>query len=216
MDCGHEFCFQKDATKYRGLNHSCRRVYCGKTFKLKPMLKSTISALFLFIFLAPSFSQTPSKVDYDAFEKLVAEVKDHRADRLITLDQFIKMSQDKDVLILDARSNKMYSAKHVKGAVNLTFADFTQEELANIIPSTQTKILIYCNNNFDEDEEYFPSKMAKMPFVDENKQITLALNIPTYINLYGYGYKNVYELSELISIHDKRLQLEGSEVPVGF
>ncbi|OFZ64966.1 MAG: hypothetical protein A3D92_05120, partial [Bacteroidetes bacterium RIFCSPHIGHO2_02_FULL_44_7] len=144
------------------------------------MLKSTISTLFLLIFAIPSFAQTPSKVDYDAFEKLVAEVKDHRADRLITLDQFVEMSQDKDVLILDARSNKMYSAKHIKGAVNLTFADFTQEELSGIIPSTDTKILIYCNNNFDEDEEYFPSKMAKMPFVAENEQITLALNIPTY------------------------------------
>lgn len=198
------------------MNHSFEGLYKGETFKLNAMLKATISALFLLIFASPSFSQTPSRVDYDAFEKLVAEVKDHRAKRLITLEQFVKMSADKDVIILDARSNKMYAAKHVKGAVNLTFADFTQEELARIIPSTDTKILIYCNNNFDEDEEYFPSKMAKMPYVKENEQITLALNIPTYINLYGYGYKNVYELSELISIFDKRLQLEGSEVLAEF
>lgn len=44
------------------------------------------------------------------------------------------------------------------------------------------------------------------------KAITLALNIPTYINLFGYGYQNVYELSELISIFDSRIQFEGTEV----
>jgi hypothetical protein len=43
-------------------------------------------------------------------------------------------------------------------------------------------------------------------------EITLALNIPTYINLYGYGYRNIFELSELISVHDPRIQFEGTEV----
>lgn len=46
------------------------------------------------------------------------------------------------------------------------------------------------------------------------KPITLALNIPTYINLYGYGYKNVYELNELISVFDSRIEFEGTEVEI--
>ena len=40
----------------------------------------------------------------------------------------------------------------------------------------------------------------------------LALNIPTYINLYGYGYRNIYELDELVNINDKRIKFEGTEV----
>jgi hypothetical protein len=40
----------------------------------------------------------------------------------------------------------------------------------------------------------------------------LALNIPTYINLYGYGYKNVYELDELVNVNDKRIEFEGTAV----
>jgi len=48
--------------------------------------------------------------------------------------------------------------------------------------------------------------------VIEESSITLALNIPTYINLYGYGYRNVYELSELVGTYDPRIQFEGSEV----
>jgi hypothetical protein len=42
--------------------------------------------------------------------------------------------------------------------------------------------------------------------------ITLALNIPTYINLYGYGYRNVFELKELVFTNDPRIQFEGTEV----
>ncbi len=159
-----------------------------------------------------AFGQTPSKVDYDAFEKLVAEVKPHRAKRLIPIERFNELSQRKNVIILDTRSKAMYDAKHVKGAIHLNFADFTAKRLAEIIPSKDTKILIYCNNNFDGDEEYFPTKSYTPPVETSQEELTLALNIPTYINLYGYGYKNVYELSELISIYDKRITLEGSAV----
>ncbi len=40
----------------------------------------------------------------------------------------------------------------------------------------------------------------------------MALNIPTYINLYGYGYRNVYELHELVNVDDPRIAFEGSIV----
>lgn len=50
--------------------------------------------------------------------------------------------------------------------------------------------------------------------LDQEK--TLALNIPTFITLYGYGYKNIYELNELVKPNDSRLVLEGSAVPSGL
>ena len=40
----------------------------------------------------------------------------------------------------------------------------------------------------------------------------MALNVPTYINLYGYGYRNVYELDELVNVNDARVLFEGSLV----
>jgi hypothetical protein len=40
----------------------------------------------------------------------------------------------------------------------------------------------------------------------------MALNIPTYVNLYGYGYQNVYELNELVNVNDPRIIFEGSIV----
>ena len=40
----------------------------------------------------------------------------------------------------------------------------------------------------------------------------MALNIPTYINLYGYGYHNVYELNELVNVNDPLIIFEGTIV----
>jgi hypothetical protein len=159
---------------------------------------------------------TPAKVDFDAYEKLVAEVKDHRKARLVSADEFVKMSKEPKVLIIDTRSDAMYKSKHIKGAVHLNFSDFTQTNLARLIKSKDTKILIYCNNNFDKDEINFPTK-SYVPATSskDERSLTLALNIPTYLNLYGYGYKNVYELDELISPSDQRIKFEGTSVGFG-
>ncbi|WP_300596740.1 rhodanese-like domain-containing protein [Niabella sp.] len=154
-----------------------------------------------------------AKVDYDAFAQLVKEVKEHRQKRLVSLDAFLKLSEANGVVILDTRSDDMYQRKHIKGALHLNFADFTQANLAKIIPAFDTKVLIYCNNNFDGDQRNFATKaVVPATALKKNKSLTLALNIPTYINLYGYGYRNVYELSELVNVNDPRLKFEGTEV----
>ena len=148
-----------------------------------------------------------AKVDYDAFEKLVSEVKEHRKARLVDLKKFLELAKEKNIIILDTRSDVMFKNKHIKGAIHLNFSDFTQENLAKVIPSRDTKILIYCNNNFDGDQVNFATKSVELP---DLTPLTLALNIPTYINLYGYRYRNVYELSELMNVSDKRITLEGT------
>ncbi|WP_316802848.1 rhodanese-like domain-containing protein [Pedobacter nototheniae] len=155
-------------------------------------------------------------VNYDDFKSLVSEVENHRKQRLINLDTFLKMSKEKNVIILDARSTFRYKRKHLKGAVSLSFTDFTQQNLNALIPDVNTKILIYCNNNFEGDQIDFASKVAapKPPvesqILSNRKPIMLALNVPTYINLYGYGYRNVYELDELVNIKDQRIKFEGT------
>jgi phage shock protein E len=51
--------------------------------------------------------------------------------------------------------------------------------------------LIYCNNNFRNNIRPV-----------ETKATPLALNISTFVNLYGYGYTNVYELGEAVDMND--------------
>jgi Rhodanese-like domain len=158
-------------------------------------------------------------VDFDAFKKLVAEVEGHRAKRLIDLETFLKMSKAKNSVIFDSRSDFRFGRKHLKGAIHLDFTDFTQDNLAKLIPDPNTTILIYCNNNFSGDQVDFATKMfvprpaPETQILSNQKPIMLALNIPTFINLYGYGYKNVYELNELVSVNDKRIEFEGTVVP---
>lgn len=168
-------------------------------------------------------------VDFDAYEKLVKEVKEHRASRLLNLSQFVQASKSEKVIILDTRSDSMYASVHIKGAVHLNFSDFTQENLAKVIPSTDYKILIYCNNNFNSlpvgavegsrdytkffaTKAYIPVEQPVYMPSSSGKEITLALNIPTYINLYGYGYRHIYELSELVNTNDNKIEFEGTAV----
>src|SRR5690606_38680075 len=110
-----------------------------------------------------------------------------RENHLISAETFVRMSRQDQVVILDARSDEMYTKKHIKGAVHLNFSDFTQIELMRLFPDPETIILIYCNNNFEDDQIYFPTKSFNpRQFRRNARELTLALNIPTYINLYGY------------------------------
>ena len=167
---------------------------------------------------APAMTFERSLVDFDAFKQLVSEVEVHRAKRLINLETFLKMSKAPKTVIFDSRSDFRFGRKHLKGAIHLDFTDFTQANLQKLIPDPNTTILIYCNNNFSGDQVDFATKVFVRPTPPESqilgnqKPLMLALNIPTYINLYGYGYRNVYELEELVSVNDPRIQFEGSVV----
>lgn len=122
-------------------------------------------------------------IDMDAYVKSVKEVAEHRKSRRLTEDDFITMSKEDGVIVLDARSKDMFKLMHVKGAINMSFPDITIESLKKRLPDKEAKILIYCNNNFINSEKAFPSKRP-----------IASLNISTYIALYNYGYRNIYEL----------------------
>ena len=169
-----------------------------------------------------TFAQTDTyptaRVSFEDFKNLVAEVEEHRTARLLDLDTFRAMSREPGVVVLDTRSAFRYERIHLKGAKHLNFADFTQDNLARIIPDPDTKILIYCNNNFEGNPMDFASKMftprtaASLQLASQEKPRMMALNVPTYINLYGYGYRNVYELHELVDVNDPRVEFEGTIV----
>ena len=142
-------------------------------------------ATFVGIGLSASAQDAPgsAEIDFAGFMDLGDEVFELRESRLLSLDAFNDMAAAPNTIILDARSRYAFELGHIEGAVNLPFSDFTDEKLAELIPNKETRILIYCNNNFSDDAEPIPLK-----------RVSLALNIPTFINLYGYGYENIYEL----------------------
>ena len=109
------------------------------------------------------------------------------------------MSRQRGSIVLDARSREKYDELHVKGAINLSFPDIAIESLARVIPDKNTRILIYCNNNFEGAEGPFPKKIA-----------SASLNLSTFIALYNYGYRNVWELAPLIEIGKAKLEFEST------
>lgn len=144
----------------------------------------------------PSTQQTDNPaIDYAGFAALVDELGEYRSQRLIDLNTFLQYAEASDTIVLGARSADAYARGHIDGAVNLPFSDFTQAKLDKLLGDKSKRVLIYCNNNFSDDLEPVPLK-----------RVELALNIPTFINLFGYGYENIYELEDVLSIEDERIR----------
>ena len=136
----------------------------------------------------------------DAYLRVSMEAAEHRQSHRVSEQDFLRMSRAPGTIVLDARSTEKYRLLHVKGAVNLSFPDITAASLQQAIPDKSTRILIYCNNNFSGAEQPFPSKLP-----------SASLNLSTYIALYNYGYRNVYELGPLIDLKASILAFEGTQ-----
>jgi phage shock protein E len=134
-----------------------------------------------------------------------------RETRRLSEDDFLKMSREEGVIVLDARSKEMYDILHIKGAVNLSFPNIDVESLKKVLPDKNAKILIYCNNNFTPATGARPTQGNKTAELAREamrpKQAISSLNISTYISLHSYGYKNVYELAPTLDPAKTRLEL---------
>ncbi|HEV7405888.1 MAG TPA: rhodanese-like domain-containing protein [Chthoniobacteraceae bacterium] len=165
-------------------------------------MKATLVSLLALSSLAAAADRIPNRlIDYSKFQLIAAQVAPVREQRRITEDQFLAMSSEPGTVVLDARSADKYAMRHIKGAVNLPFTDFTAESLARAIPEKTTRILIYCNNNFNGAPRSLTAKSAPA-----------SLNISTYIALTTYGYKNVFELGPLLDVKTTKLPFVGTEV----
>ncbi len=141
------------------------------------------------------------QIDYDGYRSLIEEVRPYRLARLIDWSTFAAAAAEPDVLILDARSAAQFAAGHIRGAVNVPLPEFSEERLAEVIGRPDRPILIYCNNNFRDDRPPVALKSGR-----------LALNLSTFTHLYGYGYRNVRELNDVMDMDDPRVRWVGSGI----
>jgi phage shock protein E len=148
---------------------------------------------------APGVPANPL-IDFATFARAVGEVGELRERRRLTEEEFARMAAEPGTVVLDARSERLYRLRHVAGAVNLAFPEFTAATLARIIPSPETRVLIYCNNNFMGAPESMPVKA-----------FSAALNLSTFVSLHSYGYRNVYELGPAVDVRRSSLAFAGSE-----
>ena len=149
---------------------------------------------------APAASEIANpQIDMPAFLDAARAAAEHRRTHRVSEQDFLRMMAEPGTIVLDARSAQRYGELHVKGAVNLSFPDITIDSLAQAIPAKGTRVLIYCNNNFAGAERPFPAKMA-----------SASLNLSTFVTLYDYGYRNVYELGPNVKLNESKLPFEGS------
>jgi hypothetical protein len=137
-------------------------------------------------------------IDMSGYLRVASEAAAFREDRRLTEDEFIAMSRLPGTLVLDARSSENYGELHVAGAVNLSFPDIAVASLEALVPDKSTRILIYCNNNFSDAEGPFPTKIP-----------VASLNLSTFISLYSYGYRNIWELGPQVDLERSKLKFEG-------
>ena len=153
----------------------------------------------LSVFHPAAAQQASPSIDMQGFLRVSTEAAQHRETRRLSEADFKRMSREPGTIVLDARSRQRFDELHVKGAMNLSFPDITVDSLQKTIPDRNTRILIYCNNNFRGAEGPFPTKAP-----------SAALNISTYIALYNYGYRNVYELADTLELGASKLEFESS------
>jgi hypothetical protein len=174
-------------------------------------MRNHVSALMLALFLCVSVAGANPRepvasavvnpaIDMEGYLRVSREAAQHRSTRRVSEEEFLRMSREPDTIVLDARSREKYDELHVQGAVSLSFSDIAVESLARTIPDKNMRILIYCNNNFAQAEQPFPTKMP-----------SASLNISTYIALYNYGYRNVYELGPLIELSKSKLPFASAQ-----
>lgn len=138
-------------------------------------------------------------IDMPGFLRVSLAAAEARESRRLSEADFIRMSRERGTIVLDARSREKFDELHVKGAVHLSFPDIAIDSLQQTIPDKATRILIYCNNNFLNAEEAFPTKLP-----------SASLNLSTYVALYSYGYRNIYELAPLLDIKISKIDFESS------
>src|SRR5687767_1302196 len=151
-------------------------------------LIAVVPVLFSVSSLAAQTIDNPA-IDMAGYLRVGAEAAVHRESRRVSEDDFIRMSNDPGTIVLDARSREKYDELHIRGALHLSFSDIAAEEVRRLIPDRNTRLLIYCTNNF----------------------LIATGHLSTFIALYSYGYRNVYELGPLLDARSTKLDLVSSE-----
>ena len=161
------------------------------------LMTSLVSALALPVVAKEPPQMTNPAIDMTGHLRVSDAAARHRQTHRVSEAEFIRMSRQPGTVVLDARSREKYDELHVKGAINLSFPDISYETLNKALPDKKTRILIYCNNNFREVPA-FPTKA-----------VSSALNLSTFITLYDYGYREIYELAPLLDVQTSKIEFDG-------
>ena len=165
--------------------------------------------------------------DSTSFLFFAQQAEELRVKSRLSARDFAKFSKEPNTIVLDARSKEAHNLLRIKGSINLPYTSMAEANLSKVIPTKSTRILIYCRNNIvsapprnqngaaakpEGARHPYPSEMENQ-FEATGKAASIGLNIPTYITLFIYGYKNVWELDPAVDPNDSPLEFESGKTP---
>ncbi len=102
-----------------------------------------------------------------------------------------RIQEEGSAVLLDLRSEQSFEKSYIKGAINLPVTELTDEALIKVIPSKNSRVVIYCDNNFQMSRK-------------------VALTTMAYPAIKQLGYKNIFILESSFSNEIFPLLLKGS------
>lgn len=154
----------------------------------------TFLALFANIAMAETVVEKKNNAEegyFDDWEK----IDKIRSERQIHYTKVPEILKKGDAIILDVRSKESYDCGHIKGAKNLSLTDITEKTLPKIVPSKQTKIIIYCEKTLSPPVRRMAATKIAFPII------------------YKLGYENIHEIEEVMYFDDKTLKDFESVLP---
>lgn len=165
---------------------------------------------------------TGDACDSASYLEFAKRAEELRTTHRLTAEEFAEFATDPKTIVLDARSQSAFEMLRIVGSKNLPFTSFSEKSLREIIPSTDTRVLIYCRNNivdtaFDSHIDFgevqttvSATSTSEARHAPRIKGRPVGLNIPTYITLYVYGYHNIWELNPVVDPTNSLIRFEGT------
>lgn len=124
---------------------------------------------------SPAYAQDQEPLSYEEYHSFAADIEVE--EREIDFERLKELMAEDNTVIIDLRSKEAYDHQHIKGALHLG-ADFTADRLAEVIPSKDTNVLLYCSHSL------MPTRMIALTH----------LSLPQVI---FHGYHNTYMLAPI-------------------
>jgi phage shock protein E len=119
------------------------------------------------------------KIDSKQYHEKALAAHEVQKKHTVSVDRFIELSKQEGAVILDVRSKAAFDRGHLDGALHLGAAITTEEKMRSLLPSKDSKLLIYCDNSLSAE------LTRRMSLTD--------MMFPL---IYQFGYENLYQLQD--------------------
>lgn len=102
---------------------------------------------------------------YETFHEMADAMAKKFDAPIISAEQLDKLINTENIVLIDSREREEFLISHIKGAINMSYKDFSINHLPKII-SKNTKIIVYCSVGYRSGD--IAARMKKNGFDSYN------------------------------------------------